>query len=77
MEQEQPNSTNGYYQRDYIWNFDSMFWAGLIAAFFGFLGLVLRTALKSNCTKVKCCGMECEKEPSVVENETPNFAEQL
>lgn len=59
----------------YIYTFDSMFWAGLVAAFFGFLGLITRTIIKSNCNKVRCLGMECERTIDVVEEEqraTPN-----
>ena len=35
--------------------FNSPFWLTLSGAFFAFLGLVVRAALKSNCKNFSCC----------------------
>ena len=77
---ENDNNTNS--RVPYIYTFDSMFWITVMGAFFGFLGLLTRSLVKSNCSKVKCLGMECERVIVDDENEpkpsTPNeFSLQL
>lgn len=45
----------------YIYTFDSMFWITLLGAFFGFLGLLTKSCLKSGCTQIKCGCIECKR----------------
>jgi hypothetical protein len=57
--------------------FDSIFWITVIGAFLGFGGVVLKAVLKSRCSKVSCCGMECQRDASAnamdVELSVPDF----
>ena len=53
----------------YIYQFDDIFWLTVVGTFFGFLAVLVKACLKSNCTQIKCLGFECIKEPSV-EDET-------
>ena len=49
----------------YIFIFDDIFWLTIAGTFFGFLAVLVKACLKSNCTQIKCLGFECIKEPSV------------
>ena len=49
----------------YIYTLDSVFWLTIVGTFFGFLAVLVKACLKSNCTQIKCLGFECIKEPSV------------
>ena len=66
---ENENNTNS--RMPYIYTFDSMFWITVIGAIFGFLGLLTRSLVKSNCTKVKCFGIECERDITNEDIERP------
>ena len=54
----------------YIYQFDDIFWLTVTGTFFGFLAVLVKACLKSNCTQIKCLGFECIKEPSADEPET-------
>jgi hypothetical protein len=49
----------------YIYQFDDIFFLTIAGTFFGFLAVLVKACLKSNCTQIKCLGFECIKEPSV------------
>ena len=48
----------------YIYQFDDIFFLTIAGTFFGFLAVLVKACLKSNCTQIKCLGFECIKEPS-------------
>ena len=52
-------------RQPYIFIFDDIFWLTIAGTFFGFLAVLVKACLKSNCTQIKCLGFECIKEPSV------------
>ena len=49
----------------YIYQFDDIFFLTIAGTFFGFLAVLVKACLKSNCTQIKCLGFQCIKEPSV------------
>ena len=49
----------------YIYQFDDIFFLTIAGTFFGFLAVLVKACLRSNCTQIKCLGFECIKEPSV------------
>jgi len=57
--------------------FDSIFWITVIGAMLAFGGVVLKAVLKSRCSSVKCCGMECKRDASAnaldVDLDVPDF----
>jgi hypothetical protein len=57
--------------------FNAIFWLTVIGAFLGFGGLVLQACLKSRCSKIKVCGLECERPESAnaydVDLDVPEF----
>jgi len=57
----------------YIYIFDDIFWLTVVGTFFGFLAVLVKACLKSNCTQIKCLGFECIKEPSADEPETEDL----
>ena len=57
----------------YIYQFDDIFWLTVTGTFFGFLAVLVKACLKSNCTQIKCLGFECIKEPSADEPETEDL----
>jgi hypothetical protein len=52
-------------RQPYIYQFDDIFFLTIAGTFFGFLAVLVKACLKSNCTQIKCLGFECIKEPSV------------
>ena len=52
----------------YIYQFDDIFWLTVVGTFFGFLAVLVKACLKSNCTQIKCLGFECAREPSADED---------
>ena len=44
--------------------FDDIFWLTISGSFFGFLAVMLRACLKSRCTKINLCGLECTRDLS-------------
>jgi hypothetical protein len=44
--------------------FDDIFWLTVSGSFFGFLAVMLRACLKSRCTRISCCGLECNRDLS-------------
>ena len=54
----------------YIYQFDDIFFLTIAGTFFGFLAVLVKACLKSNCTQIKCLGFKCIKEPSADEPET-------
>ena len=58
--------------------FNSIFWLTVIGAILGFGGVVLQACLKSRCSKVKVCGLECERPESAnaydVDLDVPEFS---
>ena len=57
----------------YIYQFDDIFWLTVVGTFFGFLAVLVKACLKSNCTQIKCLGFECIKEPSADEEDTEDL----
>jgi len=61
--------------------FGAVFWITIIGAILGFGGVVLQAMLKSRCTKVKVCGLECERPESAndqsVDLDVPDFGRNL
>jgi len=57
----------------YIYQFDDIFFLTIAGTFFGFLAVLVKACLKSNCTQIKCLGFECIKEPSADEPETEDL----
>jgi hypothetical protein len=45
--------------------FDDIFWLTISGSFFGFLAIMLRACLKSRCTRIRFCGLECNRDLSV------------
>ena len=58
--------------------FNAIFWLTVIGALLGFGGLALQACLKSRCSKIKCCGLECERPESAnafdVDLDVPEFS---
>lgn len=44
--------------------FDDIFWLTISGSFFGFLAIMLRACLKSRCTSISMCGLECKRDLS-------------
>jgi len=44
--------------------FDDIFWLTISGSFFGFLAVMLRACLKSRCTNISLCGLECTRDLS-------------
>jgi hypothetical protein len=44
--------------------FDDIFWLTISGSFFGFMAVMLRACLKSRCTSISCCGLECKRDLS-------------
>lgn len=44
--------------------FDDIFWLTISGSFFGFLAVMLRACLKSRCTRISFCGLECNRDLS-------------
>jgi hypothetical protein len=44
--------------------FDAVFWLTISGSFFAFMAVVLRACLKSRCTSISCCGLECQRDLS-------------
>ena len=57
----------------YIYQFDDIFWLTVVGTFFGFLAVLVKACLKSNCTQIKCLGFECAREPSADEEDTEDL----
>lgn len=58
--------------------FGAVFWITIIGAVLGFGGVVLQAMLKSRCSTVKLCGLECTRDPSAnvqdVDLDVPEFS---
>ena len=44
--------------------FDAVFWLTISGSFFAFMAVVLRACLKSRCTNISMCGLECKRDLS-------------
>ena len=44
--------------------FDDVFWLTISGSFFAFLAVMLRACLKSRCTSISMCGLECKRDLS-------------
>ena len=44
--------------------FDDVFWLTIASSFFAFLAVMLRACLKSRCTSISMCGLECKRDLS-------------
>jgi hypothetical protein len=53
-------------QADVPWyeTFDDVFWLTIASSFFAFLAVMLRACLKSRCTSISMCGLECQRDLS-------------
>ena len=53
-------------QADTPWydTFDAVFWLTVSGSFFAFLAVMLRACLKSRCTSISLCGLECKRDLS-------------
>ena len=53
-------------QADTPWydTFDAVFWLTVSGSFFAFLAVMLRACLKSRCTNISMCGLECKRDLS-------------
>jgi hypothetical protein len=53
-------------QADIPWyeTFDDVFWLTIASSFFAFLAVMLRACLKSRCTSISMCGLECHRDLS-------------
>jgi hypothetical protein len=53
-------------QADVPWyeTFDDVFWLTIASSFFAFLAVMLRACLKSRCTSISMCGLECHRDLS-------------
>jgi len=57
--------------------FGAVFWITVVGAILGFGGVVLQAMLKSRCSKVSLCGLQCERSDSAnqadVDLDVPDF----
>ena len=44
--------------------FDAVFWLTISGSFFAFMAVVLRACLKSRCTNISMCGLNCKRDLS-------------
>ena len=42
--------------------FDDVFWLTVSGSFFAFMAVVLRACLKSRCTSISMCGLNCKRD---------------
>ena len=57
----------------YIYQFDDIFWLTVTGTFFGFLAVLVKGCIQSNCTQVKFLGFECIRQPTVGEPDTEDL----
>ena len=57
------NTTTAEDATPFYHEFGSAFFLTLAGAFFGFGGVCLQAILKSRCTEISCCGINCKRIP--------------